>query len=81
MKIHVADSVTDKVCQYDVDNGIFLDGRIKALGIIRFKHRIGTQLTDKDTTEAHCLFIRYCQTGRHPDKIDNSESRKVRKSS
>ena len=78
MKTHLPDSVTDKVYQY-VDNGIFLDGRLKALGVTRFKHRIGTQLTDKDA-EAHRLFIRYCQTGRHPDKNDNSESRKVRKS-
>ena len=35
----------------------FLDGRHKALDITRFKHHIGTQLTDKDA-EAHRLFIR-----------------------
>ena len=61
MKIHVADSVTDKVCQY-VDNGIFLDGRLKALGV-------GTQLTDKDA-EAH----RLCWRDRCTVRVDRRTS-------
>ena len=68
MIVHKVDSFTDKVWPY-VDNGVFLDGRLKTLSIIRFEHRTGPQLTN--TTEAHNLFIRYCQTGRHPDQVKN----------
>ena len=70
MKVKTVD-LDGRIYRY-VENGVFLDGRKKTL---RKYYASGAKRVGKTTRSSdnqYQLFLNYCRTGKHPDRVRNN---------